>query len=437
MTTAQQRRACVSPYKFIGNDIAVIKVGSNSLLSPSDGRTIDQEFLGSIAAQAARLIKELDMRVVIVSSGACAAGVNALGLTERPDSTGEKLTLSAVGQIGIITKWERAFEPHDLKCAQLLLTHKDFELKNSCKNLTNTLKVLFQWNIVPIVNENDPIAIEELTVGDNDRLSAMLAVQLVAKRLFLMTDINGLYDKDPRFDTTAKKIDVVEVVTNEMLDAAGGPSKKGRGGMRSKLESARFAAAGGVLVDIVLARENEVISRCAIGDECVGTRILPTLRGDAPTTPTDRELAEHRRWVACRQVAGTVMLRDEAVDELLHDVHPQNIDSRSITKIDGRVRAGDAVAIVDQCGYEIGRGVLRQSADEIILHVSSSSSAASDDEEESSGLTSPNYNGPSKTAMPGQPVPESTECDIVIESRDITLIASPSVGRRSYDEMPH
>jgi len=341
---------CVSPYSIVDNDVIVIKIGSNSLLG-ADGKSLDEEYMKKIADQVSVLMKDHGKKVVLVSSGACAVGVQTMGMSQKPESVEECQALSAIGQIHVITKWERAFAPHKLLCSQLMLTHHDFNIRSSSKNLIATLRVLFEWGIVPIVNENDPIATSELTVGDNDRLAALLSSQVAAKHLLLLTDINGLYDADPRFNPEAKKLDVVEAVTKTMLNAAGGPGAKGRGGMRSKLESARFAAACGVCAIIAHSREEQVVLRTILDDNAqIGTKILPVPWDQ----PADDAVNERRRWIACKRTTGVVTVDQAGEDNFMAR---GDINTDHIVDHEGTFGVGDTVEVRDASGHEIGRAV--------------------------------------------------------------------------------
>ena len=340
----------VTPYRIVDNDVIVIKIGSNSLLA-ADGKNIDEDYMKKIADQVSVLMKDHGKKVVLVSSGACAVGVQTMGMSQKPDSIEECQALSAIGQIHVITKWERAFAPHKLLCSQLMLTHHDFNIRSSCKNLIATLRVLFEWGIVPIVNENDPIATSELTVGDNDRLAALLSSQVAAKHLLLLTDINGLYDADPRFNPEAQKLDVIEAVTKTMLNAAGGPGAKGRGGMRSKLESARFAAACGVCAIIAHSREEQVVLRTILDDNSnIGTKILPVPWDQ----PADDAVNERRRWIACKRTTGVVTV-DKAGED--HFMARGDINTDHIVDHEGTFGVGDTVEVRDASGHEIGRAL--------------------------------------------------------------------------------
>ena len=210
--------------------ILVAKIGSNSLVD-RQGR-LDVPFLASIAVQFAALT-QAGWQVVLVTSGAVANGVGILGLKERPPGLPERQALAAIGQVRLAQRWETALAKHDLPAAQLLLTYDDFTVRGRYLNLAATFKALFGFGAIPVINENDPVAVEELTVGDNDRLSALVATMLGAKRLVLMTDIDGVYDADPRSNPEAKLVPHLPAITDKVLAAAGGAGARGRGGMRS------------------------------------------------------------------------------------------------------------------------------------------------------------------------------------------------------------
>ena len=328
----------------------VLKIGSNALVG-GDGR-IDQEFLASLAAQVAA-VRAAGWRAAIVTSGAVASGVARLGLDRRPPGLAERQALAAIGQIGLVHRWESALAAQGVVAAQLLLTHDDFPERERYLNLCATVDALVAFGAVPVINENDPIAVQELTVGDNDRLSALIAAQLGADRLVLLTDIDGVYDADPRTHPQAKRMEVIPAVTPTVLAAAGEASARGRGGMRSKLEAARLAAGAGVTTHIALARAERILPRL-LGDEPVGTRIPG--RGQRADS--------RRRWLAvARKAKGRIHVDAGAVAALT--ARGRSLLPAGITAVDGRFQRGDTVAILGPDGDELARGLASLSAEEL------------------------------------------------------------------------
>ncbi len=341
--------------------VCVVKIGSNSLVD-AQGR-LDQAFLDRFAGQVAGAT-QAGWRPVIVTSGAVAGGVARLRLDTRPPGLPERQALAAIGQIGLAHLWERALAAHGLCAAQLLLTHGDFSDRERNHNLMATVRALFAFGAVPVVNENDPIATQELTVGDNDHLSALVASQLGAEVLVLLTDIDGVYDADPRSNAAARRIPLIPVVTPAVLAAAGGAGALGRGGMRSKIEGARLAAASGVATVIAAARETEVLTRALTGED-VGTRVPG--RG--------QRVDARRRWLAvARRVKGRIHVDAGAVRALTQ--RSTSLLPAGIVRVDGAFGVGDTVGIIDPDGHEIARGLASIAGDELARIAGKRSDAA-------------------------------------------------------------
>lgn len=341
--------------------IFVAKIGSNSLVDAA-GR-LDAGFLAAIAGQLAAAAAA-GWRPVVVTSGAVAGGVARLGLPERPAGLPERQALAAIGQIGLAHRWEEALSRHGLSAAQLLLTHGDFSDRERNQNLTATVRALFAFGAVPVINENDPVATQELTVGDNDHLAALVASQLGAELLLLLTDIDGVYDGDPRTRPGARRLAVIPAVTQEVLAGAGGAGARGRGGMRSKIEGARLAAASGVATVIAAAREPGVIVR-AIAGEAVGTRIPG--RG--------RRVDARRRWLAvARRVKGRITVDAGAARALV--ARGTSLLPAGVVRVEGRFAVGETVAIIGPDGSEVARGLASIAGDELLRIAGKRSDAA-------------------------------------------------------------
>ena len=330
--------------------VIVIKIGSNSLVD-RQGR-LDAPYLTAMAGQFAQL-RDAGWQPVLVTSGAVAGGVATLGLSERPPGLPERQALAAIGQIGLVQRWQDALGKVGLVAAQVLLTYDDFTHRERYLNLTATFRALFEFGAVPVINENDTVAIEELTVGDNDRLSALVATQLGAERLVLLTDIDGMYDADPRSNPAAKRLSEISVVTSAILAAAGGAGARGRGGMRSKIEAARLASGAGVTTTICLARAPDILTRVVAGED-LGTRVAG--RGERADG--------RRRWLAvARRVKGHLQVDAGAAMALV--TKGRSLLPAGIAQVGGRFERGDTIAITTADGEEIARGLASMSADEL------------------------------------------------------------------------
>src|SRR5207302_3990071 len=226
-------------------------------------------------------------RIVLVSSGAIATGMARLGLVERPRSIPEKQAAAAVGQSALMWQYEAAFGRHRIPVGQVLLTAQDISDRARYLNAKNTLLALLKFDVMPIVNENDTVAVEEIKVGDNDNLSALVASLVDADLLVLLTDVDGLYTADPSLNPEARKLDTVDAVTDDVLGLVWDrPEQVSVGGMATKLAAAQKAAGSGIPMVIASGREEGVLARVLAGDT-VGTYFAP--RGD--------RLAARKRWI--------------------------------------------------------------------------------------------------------------------------------------------
>src|ERR1051326_8269460 len=279
LTSAADARRALTKARRI-----VVKVGSGLITAPGIGP--DPDCIERLASDIAAVRR--DREVALVSSGAIATGMARLALAERPRSIPEKQAAAAVGQSALMWQYEIAFKRHGIAVGQVLLTAQDIGDRARYLNARNTLLALLAFGVVPIVNENDTVAVEEIKVGDNDNLSALVASLVEADLLVLLTDVDGLYTADPARDAAAKKIDVIDAVTDDVL-AMAGAHEDGLtvGGMATKLQAAQKAATSGIPMVIASGREGGVLARILSG-EAVGTCFVPK---------SDR-LGARKRWIA-------------------------------------------------------------------------------------------------------------------------------------------
>jgi len=329
----------------------VVKVGSGLIAEPGQGP--HEGRIGALAADIADLIKAR-REVALVSSGAIATGAARLGLAARPRSIPEKQAAAAVGQSALMWHYERAFKPFGIPVGQVLLTGQDISDRSRYLNARNTLLTLLDLGVLPIVNENDTVAVDEIKVGDNDNLAALVAHLIDADLLVLLTDVEGLYTGDPRHDPGARRLDTVEAVTEEIerlvYDVAGAVSV---GGMSTKLQAAQKAAASGIPMVIASGHEAGVLPRLLKG-EAVGTYFKPR----------DDRLAARKRWIAFAVPPQGRLTVDAGAKKALTERGKSLLPS-GLVEVDGEFQAGEVVALAELDGKEFARGLVNYDASEL------------------------------------------------------------------------
>ena len=329
----------------------VLKVGTSTLTGGG------QSLLGERLAAMAQLIAELRQsgsEIVLVSSGAVAAGRELLGWRELPRQVPVKQMLAAVGQPVLMARYQKELAAHGLNTAQILLSRSDLERRTSWLNARNTLRALLDQSLLPIVNENDSVATEELRFGDNDRLSALVATLVDAAQLVLLTDQDGLYSANPRLDPQAQLItEVAGPISAPLRAAAGGSSGGlGTGGMASKLQAADLARRAGIEVFICHGARPERLGALLQGQQSRGTVLRPLVSG----------LEARKRFLLGALDAGLVQLDSGAVQALRHGRSLLAVGVRSCA---GSFVRGDLVRIQGDDGIDIARGVVNYSADDL------------------------------------------------------------------------
>lgn len=332
----------------------VVKLGSFTLADAEKGLRLST--IRAIASQVTEAWNRRGIRFVVVTSGAIAAGRKKLGMREKPRTVALKQAAAAVGQTTLMQAYERAFERRGRQVGQLLLTHEDFENRERYVNAKNTIETLLARGIVPIVNENDTVATQEIRLGDNDHLAALVTQMVGADLLVLLTDRNGVYDRDPLRHRGARLLSVIEEITEERIRASTGSSGRGvgTGGMASKLLSARVVSDSGIPVVIASGLSRTSLSRILEG-RTIGTLVLPG----------GRERANRRKmWIAyARHPHGSILVDDGAITVLQEK--GKSLLPAGIVEVRGPFRAGDAVSIRDLRGREIARGISGWSSEQI------------------------------------------------------------------------
>ncbi|HIJ97344.1 MAG TPA: glutamate 5-kinase [Desulfuromonadales bacterium] len=329
----------------------VIKIGSR-VLTDADG-ALDMTVIGSICCDIAHLRRQ-GFQVVVVSSGAIAAGRSELGLTEKPRTIPHKQAAAAVGQTRLMRAYEQALSPHDIKAAQILLTSEDLGSRQRFLNARATLDALLGFGIVPIINENDTVVVDEIKFGDNDNLSALVTNVAEADLLLILTDIEGFYSADPHTDPTARLIPLVTGVTREVERAAGGSgSAVGTGGMATKVAAAKKAGKNGVATIMVCGKRHGIVAAAMCGDD-VGTLFLPS--GEA--------VNRRKHWIAYTLKPSGRIVVDEGARSVVLKKGTSLLPS-GVIRVEGRFERGASVRVCGNDGIEFARGLSDYSSAEI------------------------------------------------------------------------
>ena len=332
----------------------VVKVGT-STITYSNGK-INYEKIEKLA----RIMTDLQNQgkeMILVSSGAGAAGVGRLGLDAKPSTIPGKQACAAVGQGILMHIYERLFGEYGQVVAQVLLTKADMVNRHSYANARNALQEMISWGVIPIINENDVVAIDEFKIGDNDNLSALVASLADADLDILLSDIDGLYTANPKTHPEAKLVSVVEEVTPAIEATAGGVgSKNATGGMLTKLQAAKNALSAGIALVIANGENLEVLRRIMKG-EPVGTLFVPR----------ENHLRFRNQWLAFGSKISGQLIVDDGLAKALRQKGSCSILPVGITRVEGNFDSGDTVSVLDQEGHELARGMTNYSAEDLEL----------------------------------------------------------------------
>jgi glutamate 5-kinase len=329
----------------------VVKVGS-AVLSRPDGIGFDRQVVAGLARQIAA-VRSLGREVVLVSSGAILAGNQALRRPAEQSSIAVKQALAAIGQVELMGHWRDIFSWHEIRVAQVLLTQDDIAHRKRFLNARHTLGQLLALGVLPVVNENDTVMVEEIKLGDNDRLSALVTNLVTADLLVLLTEVDGLYTADPRKDSRAEHVPHLSHVTALSRSWAGQAGPAGRGGMASKLEAARQASLYGLPTVIANGREPGMLEQ-VVGGERVGTLISPS--------PAPMDARKH--WIAFTGApAGSIVVDAGAAKALAHG--GKSLLPSGVVSVDGKFEMGDVVEVVSKAGVLVGRGISSYSDAEV------------------------------------------------------------------------
>lgn len=322
----------------------VVKVGSSTLSSAEGG--LDREFVAALVDQLCDM-RDAGHSPVLVSSGAIAAGLSRLGLAERPTDMPSLQAAASVGQVSLIETYAELFAERGVAIGQVLLTRHDTGHRESFLHARDTFERLIALGAVPVVNENDTVAVDEIRFGDNDTLAALVATMVNADLVVIMSDIEGLYDADPRISEEATLLEHVDELTDDLLSAAGGTgSDVGSGGMATKLEAARVLMRAGIPMVVCDGRRDGVVLDAVDGRQC-GTRFHPG-EGEG--------LGARKLWIALgRNAAGEIVI-DEGAKAAITE-RQKSLLPAGVVSVSGSFEPGDAVVLRDRSGGVVARGL--------------------------------------------------------------------------------
>jgi glutamate 5-kinase len=328
----------------------VVKVGSG-VLTAEQG--LNTAVINDLSRQICSFMDE-GREIILVSSGAMASGQKKIGLARRPDEIPKRQAIAAVGQAGLILAYENAFESRGRKVAQILLTSDDLSNRRRYLNARNTLYTLLSWGVVPVINENDTVVVEEIRFGDNDNLSAMITLLMEANLLINLTDIDGLYTGDPRSNDAAKRIPEVSVISREIERFAGDiPGALGTGGMLSKVQAARKVTRAGIPMIIASGLEPDILFKI-FSDKSTGTYFVPSMG----------RLSSRKCWIGLTlKPKGALAIDAGAATAILEK--GKSLLAGGITRVSGEFGVGDPVELTGRGHTRVAVGLVNYSATDI------------------------------------------------------------------------
>ena len=328
----------------------VVKLGSN-VITAKNGLNLD--VIKTISDQISYLMSN-GIEVILVSSGAMAAGMRKMNMIRRPDEIPKRQAISAIGQSGVMNAYEKCFAVHGIKTAQILLTGDDLTNRKRYLNSRNTLHTLIDWKIVPIINENDTIMVEEIKLGDNDNLAAMITLLMDADFLVILTDIDGLYDKDPRQFTDAELIPKVKQLKKEIEDFASNiPGALGTGGMLSKIQAARKVTSAGIPMIVARGNAENILLKLFDG-QSLGTYFVPK----------EGKMASRKCWIAHTLAPkGSIIIDEGAVCAVRQN--GKSLLPIGVVAVNGDFEEGAAIDFRTADNEVIGVGLVNYSSSDI------------------------------------------------------------------------
>ncbi|MFZ3386067.1 MAG: glutamate 5-kinase [Candidatus Hydromicrobium sp.] len=330
----------------------VIKIGSSSLTSKAGG--LDKVSMRRFVNEVSSLIKK-GMEVIIVTSGAIAAGLENLNIKKKPEDITLFQAAASIGQVELMRLYSNLFLTSGLKIGQILLTHEDTTRRKQYLNIKNTIKKLISLNIVPVINENDSVAVDEIKFGDNDELAALVAILAESDILIILTDIDGMYDKNPRIYSDAKLISYIDKINEDIEKAAGGiGSTYGIGGMESKIKAAKICSFSGIKTIIANSKRKNILNKIIAGED-VGTFFAPQ---------TVKKVKSIKKWIAFgMKTKGGIVIDRGAEEAVLNK--GKSILAVGVVKVDGKFNKGDTLKVFSLDSKLIAKGISNFSSEDI------------------------------------------------------------------------
>ncbi|MCG2790401.1 MAG: glutamate 5-kinase [Actinomycetia bacterium] len=330
----------------------VIKIGSSSLTSKAGG--LDKVSMKRFVNEVSSLIKR-GMEVIIVTSGAIAAGLENLNIKKKPEDITLLQAAASIGQVELMRLYSNFFLTSGLKIGQILLTHEDTTRRKQYLNIKNTIKKLISLNIVPVINENDSVAVDEIKFGDNDELAALVAILAESDILIILTDIDGMYDKNPRIYSDAKLISYIDKINEDIEKAAGGiGSTYGIGGMESKIKAAKICSFSGIKTIIANSKRKNILNKIIAGED-VGTFFAPQ---------TVKKVKSIKKWIAFgMKTKGGIVIDRGAEEAVLNK--GKSILAVGVVKVDGKFNKGDTLKVFSLDSKLIAKGISNFSSEDI------------------------------------------------------------------------